>query len=119
MEDSTRRLWAEVAACPPLPPATEYEFNTQTQNNNQRYRLIAAVLTFSVHLEEEGVVKELLLGQVLGVDDGLGRVQHQVDRVVLLLVVRVLETDFRDNSFFWTMRMIPTTMTTTMTKMST
>ena len=54
------------------------------------------IILFSVHLEEEGIVKELLLGQVLGVDNRLGRVQHKVVRVVLLLVVRVLQLDFRE-----------------------
>ena len=41
-----------------------------------------------INLEEEGIVEELLLGQVLRIDDRLGRVQRQVvRRAVLLLVV--------------------------------
>ena len=55
-----------------------------------KIQTLAAVSSF--HLEEEGIVKELLLGQVLGVDDGLGGVQGQVVHVVLLLVVRVLQS---------------------------
>ena len=60
------------------------------ENTISNIQKLAAVSSF--HLEEEGIVKELLLGQVLGVDDGLGGVQGQVVHVVLLLVVRVLQS---------------------------